>query len=57
MPKKKKERTKTLYTYVKPVNNTWVRTQAKRLKIPGGYSAFVDFLLTQARMNSTQKQA
>lgn len=39
----------TLYTYVKPVNREFAIQEAKRLNIKGGYSQYVDMLLTQQR--------
>lgn len=44
---KKKIYTKTLYTYVTPANNQWVRTQAKKAKM--SYSAFLNNMLNSAR--------
>lgn len=55
MVKKKKTRrgakdkvlSRTLYTYVRPVNDNFVRTQARKKKVP--YSVFLDRLITHAR--------
>lgn len=42
MPKKTKVLTKTLYTYVRPANNDWVRKNYKKL----GFTSYSDFLDT-----------
>lgn len=51
MPKKKTEKTltRTLYTYVEPANRQFAIRMAKKLKIEGGYSGFINSLITNAR--------
>ena len=48
MPKKHKVLTRTLYTYVRPINNKWVRDNYKRSGC-SSYSEYVDNLITYAR--------
>ncbi len=48
MPKLKvKTRTATLYTYVTPINDLWVRKTAKKEGL--SYSEFVDQMIARAR--------
>lgn len=56
MPKKTKVLTKTLYSYVEPVNRTFAIRKAKREKITGGYSGYINDLITAARKRD-EKQA
>ena len=50
MPKKPKTLTKTLYTYVTPKNNEFIRKQARRLKMP--YSVFINQIFSIVRTNT-----
>lgn len=52
MPKLKKRKkilVSTLYAYVEPANSVFARKIAKKFKIEGGYSGYVNLLLTKAR--------
>lgn len=56
MPKlEKKILTATLYTYVRPVNSTWVRREAKKKGV--SYSQFIDQMLERARWRAQEKTA
>lgn len=46
MPKKTRVLTKTLYTYVRPVNNLWARQNYKK-KGYSSYSEYVDALIAK----------
>lgn len=45
---------KTLYTYVRPVNDKWVRARARRAKM--AYSTFLDHILTSLRTKRATKE-
>lgn len=49
MPKKSKVLTRTLYTYVRPVNSQWVRHNYKKNGFTS-YSDFLDTLISVARL-------
>lgn len=60
MPKKKNNvLTRTLYTYCEPKNRQFAVKMAKELKTPGGYSGYINGLLTAARekVESRKKSA
>ncbi len=60
MPKKtNKVLTKTLYSYVEPANRQFAIREAKTKKIPGGYSGYVNDLITKDRLRTekTRKTA
>lgn len=48
MPKKTKVLTKTLYTYVRPLNDEWVRKTYKKQGF-SSYSEFLDATITKMR--------
>ncbi len=53
MPKKQnKVLTKTLYSYVEPANRQFAIRKAKSEKIPGGYSGYVNDLITRDRLKA-----
>lgn len=58
MPKKEKVLTKTLYTYVEPENRKYAIKQAKEKRIPGGYSGYINDLITADRksVGTTRKR-
>lgn len=56
MPRKTKVLTKTLYCYVKPETRKFAIAEAKRLDTPGGYSGWVEDLITKARQRSSKKE-
>lgn len=45
MPKKQKVLTTTLYSYVEAANRKFAIKKAKRDRIPGGYSGYVNDLI------------
>lgn len=56
MPKKTKVLTKTLYVYAEPANRIFAMKTAKEKKISGGYSGYVNDLITAARKRATRTQ-
>lgn len=52
---KKKVLAHTLYTYVGIENNSWVRTQAKKIGLP--YSKFLNEILTGMRVGKIKLNA
>ena len=53
----KKILTRTLYTYVEPRNRQFAIRMAKRLGIEGGYSGYINNLLSERRRRIEQAKA
>lgn len=53
MPKKHKILTRTLYTYVRPINNQWVRQNYKKAGF-SSYSEYLDVLISAARQGAVK---
>lgn len=55
MARKTKVLTATLYCYVKPETRAFAMKEAARLETPGGYSGWVEDLITAARKRAAKK--
>lgn len=57
MPKLKGKKilTRTLYTYVRPINNQWVRNNYKKYGF-SSYSEFMDSMISRYRARSSSRK-